>query len=545
MFKHSFRVIAITAVFLSTSAMGQSAEQRAAAETARASSLLPHEAATLVTAQLLGQRLPDALASELARFFRDHGTAEEDTSPEMDQFGEDLTRFVIGTLASGGPLPVNPADLGLPAVPGLPGDGGLPDLNSLYSTYGLANTLVYLSAAVAVPDLGPWVLPHNVRVVADYVATKTENRTIGTPFLPFITAGIRVGDNFTFSSTTDVDTLIATALDQHTVNDLLVFQVPLSFTINITTTCTARNNFLNRCTAVSVTTQTQTNDRVIATNPSYTFAYPLNAGTFATRVEATDLFQVVYDALGTLNTQKAREATAESPFAAIPGLGFLAPGTGLADLATQAPPVNFYGAQMSENTLANALASGVVNPLLTAITDEGLDVRTVPPAPSGNGLLPLTLNAVINGVTLIDSDQPLDPRFGVTAGYRAEEVRAGAINILVLRWHNVGTQTVGTLLDDLLESLTLGSLLPSLAESLPSAQASIYYDVPQGEYTIRDSRVDGRDAVFVSNFDFAGDPPNLTVPPNLPSAEDLQALAEQLQALLGGDLTPELPGVPE
>lgn len=88
----------------------------------------------------------------------------------------------------------------------------------------------------------------------------------------------------------------------------------------------------------------------------------------------------------------------------------------------------------------------------------------------------------------------------------------------------------------------MGRGLPSLADPLVSAPASIHYDVPIVECSRTANRFDGRNAVFAEEFAFAGALPSLSVPPNLPDAADLEPLAEQIQVLLGGEL-PEVPGL--
>lgn len=509
--------------------------------------LNPAEAAAVLTALIMNQQLPDALSLEALKFLTEFGSPDGlEGTPEMAEMAENLTRFLIGTLATGGagelPLDRLP-DLPVPFAPA----NGVPSLADVFAVYGLGTTVSYLVAAYAVPDLGPWVLPHNVRVVSDYIKTKNSTATTGSPFTPFLTSGVSVGQSFTLTNTTDVDAIIATALDQHTVSDLIVIQAPLSISVGLTTTCTRVSPaFLgSRCTNISLSTSLTSNDKVLARDASYTFAYPLNAGQFPTRATAMDLFQVVYDALGTLHAQKPREFTAASPFERIPGFEALVPGTGLADLSTQAPKVNFYGAQVSEGSLADVGTSRVLTPLLNALRLGGLDIRRVPAAPAESPLpLPVSVGGSLNGQSL-SPFALLDSRLGPTAGYRVDEVRAGKINLMAVRWHNIGTETVGQAVDSLVASLPgLGERAPAgaAASALASAPATFYYDVPAGAYELSDDRVDGKQTVFATDYAVAGTPPSLSVPPRLPNPGDLSALASTLQGLLaGGDLA--IPGV--
>jgi hypothetical protein len=508
--------------------------------------LNPEEAAAALTALIMGEQLPAPLSLEVLKFLRDFGAENgEAGTPEMGEMSESLTRFLMGTLASAGAGEM-PTDR-LPAlpIPFAPSNGGVPSLNDIFTVYGIGTTVSYLVAAYAVPDLGPWVLPHNIRVISDYVKINNNNETTGQPFTPFVTSGMTVGRNFTITNTTDVDAVIATALDQHTVNDVIVIQAPLSISIAFTTTCT-RVTF-GRCTNISFSTSTTNNDKVLARDASYTFAYPLNAGQFPTRATAMDLFQVVYDALGTLHAQKPREATAASPFAQIPGLEALVPGTGLADLSTQAPKVNFYGAQVSEGSLADTATSRVLGPLLSALRQGNLDVRRVAASseqPNSPLPLPVSFSGSLNGQSL----NPLslvDNRLGVTAGYRVDEVRAGKINIMAVRWHNIGTETLGRAVDNVIGSLPgLGSQAPAgaAAEALKSSPATFYYDVPAGEYVLSDERVEGTNSVFATDYAIAGTPPTLSIPPQAPNLGDLQSMIAGIQALLGGDGGAGIPG---
>ncbi len=505
--------------------------------------LNPEEVAAVLTGLIMGEQLPAPLSLEVLKFLRDFGAENgEAGTPEMGEMSESLTRFLMGTLASAG-VGELPTDR-LPAlpIPFAPSNGGVPSLNDIFTLYGIGTTVSYLVASYAVPDLGPWVLPHNIRVISDYIKIKNESVTTGEPFVPLVTTGMTVGRSFTITNTTDVDAVITTALDQHTVNDVIVIQAPLSISIGLTTTCTSV--VLGRCANISLTTSTTNNDKVLARDASYTFAYPLNAGQFPTRATAMDLFQVVYDALGTLHAQKPREATAASPFAQIPGLETLVPGTGLADLSTQAPKVNFYGAQVSEGSLADIGSTRVLSPLLSALRQGNLDVRRAPASTEAPSL-PLPLPAALSGNSLNPLSMLVDNRLGVTAGYRVDEVRAGKINIMAVRWHNIGTETVGRAIDNVIGSLPgLGSQVPAgaAADALKSSPATFYYDVPAGAYELTDERVEGSDSVFAIDYAIAGTLPTLSIPPKAPNLGDLQSMIAGIQALLGGEGGAGIPG---
>ncbi len=185
---------------------------------------------------------------------------------------------------------------------------------------------------------------------------------------------------------------------------------------------------------------------LIAQEARYTFAYPANGGEFPTRATAMDLVQSVYDRLGVLANQGPSDAWISSPDPAAPGLN---------DLSTQAPKVNFYGVQVSgELAAANQVVKNVrVHPATT----------------------PLTVDAVTVGIPT---------NVGPTAGYHATQVRAWDLNILIVRWHDVGTQTIGAAAD------SQAGTAPTAQAALASAPGTFYYDVPAGKYSISNSRVD-------------------------------------------------------
>ncbi len=562
---------------------------------AGASLLDPTQAAAALTALTMGRELPAPLSLELSKFLDNFGNLSPsgEQTPEMAAMAQDLISFLVGSLTSAGAAPSLPNGLpngvpGLDALPGinsLPGasslpiplaSGGQPSLNDLFNAYGLGTTVAYLVATYAVPDLGPWVLPHNVRSLTNYVKTTNNTVTDGTVIVPFVTSGISVGQSFTITNTTNVDAVIATALDQHTVNDTIVIQAPLSVEVKLTGVCNAV--LFGRCRDLKITTTTENvQDKVLATNASYTFAYPLNAGQFPTRATAMDIFQVAYDALGTLNDQKPREATAASPLASIPGLSDLTSklplplplDVGLADLSTQAPKVNSYGVQVTRGGAVDSAASQLLAPVLNALPIGPLNIRRVEPVVGNNSNplplplplpLPFQANGSLNGQNFTSLLQ-LDSRLGMTAGYAVNTVKTGTINIMAVRWHNLGTETLGRAIDNVgaqLQTTQLSSLtskipgldrvpgldqlpsapslpagIPSAATALKSAPATFYYDVPAGEYLLSTERVNGNSLIAL-DYPIAGTPPSLSLPPKLPSAADLQALASNIQALLSG-----------
>lgn len=552
----------------------------------------PTQAAAALTALTMGRDLPAPLSLELSKFLGNFGNLSPsgEQTPEMAAMAQDLISFLVGSLTSAGAAPSLPNGLpngipGLDALPGLdslPGasnlpiplaSGSQPSLNDLFNAYGLGTTVAYLVATYAVPDLGPWILPHNVRSLTNYVKTTNNTATEGTVIVPFVTSGVSKGQSFTITNTTNVDAVIATALDQHTVNDTIVIQAPLSIEVKLTGVCNAV--LFGRCRDLKITTTTENvQDKVLATNASYTFAYPLNAGQFPTRATAMDIFQVAYDALGTLNDQKPREATAASPLASIPGLSGLTSklplplplDVGLADLSTQAPKVNSYGVQVTRGGAVDSATSQLLAPVLNVLPIGPLNIRRVEPVIGNNSNplplpLPFQTNGSLNGQDFTNLLQ-LDSRLGMTAGYAVNTVKTGKINIMAVRWHNLGTETLGRAIDNVgsqLQTAQLSSLtsqipgldrvpgldqlpsapslpagIPSAATALKSAPATFYYDVPVGEYLLGAERVNGNSLIAL-DYPIAGTPPSLSLPPKLPSAADLQTLASNIQALLSGN----------
>ena len=282
------------------------------------SQLTPVQAGAAFAATLLGEQLPPELQLELVKFLRDN--LESPTVPsnpeQVQAFVEALVQATLNTALNGVTLP-NLARLGinLPIAP-----GEVPSIQQVWDTYGLAKTTAFLVASLVVPDAAPILLPGNIRVPATYTRTQTPNATTGQVFVPFLTTNVTVGQQFTNTTTINIDVLLSTALDNPTVTDLITIHAPTSVAVALTVTCTRISSAVlgRRCTQISTTTATTTPSTVFATNPTYTFAYPLNAGQFPTRLTAQDLFQTAYDALGSVYKQKARDPLFVSPFASIP-----------------------------------------------------------------------------------------------------------------------------------------------------------------------------------------------------------------------------------
>lgn len=463
--------------------------------------LATDQAAALLAVSAIGESLPAALALELAKFARDLEAG--DNAAQVQAVKDELAETVTRTVASLGlnNLPVlDGSALGVPFAAGT-------RLQTIFDSLGAAHTAVWLAGSLLAPDLAPFLLPHNVRSIATHSRTRTGNTTIGRVFstVPLLTANVNTGDSFTSRSTLDADLLTVAGVDQALVSDTLVVQVPVATQLDITVTCTASRLVLGirRCTAFSTSNALTTPDKVLATHPSWRFAYPLNAGQFATRATASDALLTGYDLIGSVHSQVPATGLFASPFASAPGFEALVPGTSLPELGTQAPPVSFYGLQTTTDaTLLNTLTNGV---LASALGIAGLapaDLRNHPPV-AAQGLLGTGLSLPRH-------------RLGVTAGYSAREVRAGRSNFMFVRWHNLGTSTVTDALGNLLGALSPSLVLPEpLVLPLASAPATFYYDVPAGEYLLDDARVDAQGGVLVVDYGVAADAPPVVIPPTL------------------------------
>ena len=201
------------------------------------------------------------------------------------------------------------------------------------------------------------------------------------------------------------------------------------------------------------------------------------------------------------------------------------PGTGLSDLATQAPPVNYFGLSTREGAVVSQVTQGVVDPVLDALKLGKIRTRE-------RDALPYTIDLdggdALPGVTIPDY------ALGMTAAYRADEIRAGQVNVMVVRWHNIGALTVGETLDNV--SGELGFPNTDYAGALPSAPASIFYDVPAGQYIFGEARADTRGAVYKTDWRVAAPGLDIPIPPTLPEPGLLQNLLGSglLGGLLGG-----------
>lgn len=463
--------------------------------------LMPEQAAALMAVGALGERLPAELALELAKYARDleqnPNTAQAQAT--RAQLSVDVTRAVASLGLQNLPA-LNGMALGVPFQPGT-------TLQTIYGTLGLANTASWLAGSLIVPDLAPFLLPHNVRSVATYTRTLSGSTTIGTVFTPLLTPNIAVGQSYTVRTTLDADVLTVAGVDQALVSDTLVVQVPVATQLDVTVTCkTVSSAFLGRrCTSIGATTSLTTPDKVLATHPSWRFAYPATAGQFATRATASDALLIAYGLIGNVHTQVPASGNFASPFAQAPGFEALVEGTSLPELGTQAPAVSFYGLQTtSDATVVNTVLNEVLAPVLRVAGLQPVEVRNHPPVPA---------QSLFGGVLSVARY-----RLGVTAGYTATEVRAQHPNFMFVRWHNAGTSTVTDALGNVLGALNPEfALAEPLALPLASAPATFYYDVPAGQYALNANRVDAQGGVFVVDYGVAADAPPVVFPPTAPS----------------------------
>lgn len=487
-----------------------------------ASILNTDQAAALVAVSVIGETLPAELALELAKFTRD---LEQNPNVEQAQAIRDqLAVTVTRTVASLGlnQLPaLNGSALGVPFSPGT-------TLRTITELLGTAQTAAWLAGSLVAPDLAPFLLPHNIRSIATYARAVTQTVTIGRPFVLLVTPNVRVGDSFTIRTNVDTDLVTLAGIDQALVNDTIAIQAPVAAQLEIVTSCATTITVfgVSRCRTVRVATAISTPDRVIATNPTFRFAYPVNAGQFATRATGSDLLLAAYDRIGTVHSRRPAAAQFASPFAKAPGFEALVPGTSLPELATQSPPVSFFGLQTTTDAvLLNTLTNGAVASAMRIAGLEPVDVRQHPPrAPQG---------VLSTGVSV--------PRhaLGLTAGYRAAEVRAQQSSFMFVRWHNLGSSTVTDGLGNVVGVLGPNAVIPPpLVLPFASAPATFYYDVPAGEYTLSNARTDAQGGVFVVDYGVAADAPPVVFPPTVPS---LGGVLGGLGGVLGGGTLPQLP----
>ncbi|WP_273452892.1 hypothetical protein [Nevskia ramosa] len=490
------------------------AQQAEPAVTIEAASILTTEqAAALVAVNVIGEPLPVALALELAKFTRDLEANEN--VQQVQAIKAELsakTTTAIATLGLNQLPALNGTALGMPFQPGT-------TLQTIFNTLGTANTVAWLAGSLIVPDLAPFLLPHNIRSVATHTQTRTTTTTTGQTFVPVVTPNVAVGQSFTTTVRLDADVLTVAAIDQALISDTIVAQVPISTFVALTVTCTRISAPIlgRRCLQISSATTSGVNDAVLATAPSYRFAYPVNAGQFATRSTASDALLIGYDLIGSLHSQVPASGLFASPFARAPGFEVLVPGTSLPELGTQSPPVTFYGMQTtSDAVLLNTLTNGVLASTLRLAGLAPVDLRNHPPVPA-QGILGTGLSLPRH-------------RLGVTAGYRATELRAQRPNFMFVRWHNLGSSTVTDALGNVLGALNPSLVLPeSLALPFASAPATFYYDVPAGQYTLSADRVDTQGGVFVVDYGVAAAAPPVVFPPTLTLGGLLGGLGGLLQ----------------
>lgn len=490
-----------------------------------ASILTLDQAAALLAVNVANETLPADLALELAKFMRDleaNGDVQKAQALKAELAGK-VTTAVAGLGLNGLPG-LDGTALGMPFAPGT-------SLQTIYTTLGAANTLAFLTGSVLLPDLSGFLLPHNVRSIGTYTRTLTANATTGQPFILGLTTGVTVGRSFTNSTTIDTDVVTLAGVDGVFTSDTVAIQVPIAIKVDITITCT--RVFLGRCTAIGTMTSTTTPAKQFATNPSYRFAYPVNAGFFPTRATASDALMIAYDALGSVPSQVPAAAQFRSPFALAPGFENLVDGTSLPELSTQAPPVSFFGLQTtSDANLLVALNDGVAASALRLAGLEPLDLRRHPPV-AAQGVLGTSLSVPRH-------------RLGMTAGYKAREVRAGTPHIMVSRWHNLGSSTVTDALGNVVGALAPTLVLPPpLVLPFASAPATFYYDVPAGQYTLNTARTDTQGGVYVVDYVVASAAPPVVIPPrvNLGGLTTLTGLLNG-GGLPGGDLPIDVPTLP-
>jgi hypothetical protein len=517
----SASIVAAASLLYGQTAAAQSVEAAVTIDIEAASILTVDTAAALIAVGTLGEQLPAELALELAKFMRDL-EANPDVQEVQALKAELAVKLTTAVAALGlNQLPaLNGIALGVPFEPGT-------TLQTIFDTLGVVNTVAFLAGSLIVPDLSPFLLPHNIRSVATYTQTATANETFGAVFTPVVTPNVAVGQNFTNRTTLDVDVLTVAAIDQALVSDTLAVQLPVATQLDITITCTRITSaFLGRrCIQVSTATSLTTPAKVLATNPSYRFAYPVNAGQFATRATASDALLIAYDLIGSVHSQVPAAAQFKSPFTIAPGFEALVPGTSLPELGTQSPPVTFYGLQTTTDaSFVNALTDGAVASALRLAGLEPIDLRRHPPV-APQGLLGTALSVPRH-------------RLGMTAGYKARELRAQQPNFMFVRWHNLGSSTVTDALGNVVGALAPELVLPApLVLPFASAPATFYYDVPAGQYTISNARTDAQGGVFVVDYGVAADAPPVVIPPNL----NLAGLGS-LTGLLGGGLLGDLLG---
>ena len=155
------------------------------------------EAAALMAVNTLGETLPAELALELAKFARDlEQNPDVEKANAMREKLASVVAMAVATLGLNNLPALNGMALGVPFEPGT-------TLQTVFTTLGTANTVSWLAGSLIVPDLAPFLLPHNVRSIGTYTRTSTASQTIGAVFVPFLSSGVTLGQSFTIRTTLD------------------------------------------------------------------------------------------------------------------------------------------------------------------------------------------------------------------------------------------------------------------------------------------------------------------------------------------------------
>ncbi len=403
------------------------------------SALDAETAAELFVAQALGEENTPADLLELAKFMRDAADPAADRSVAeafaggaahgyLAASGLDIARDLVAddagfdalvadgaferatfeeTLAMLAPLGIDPAGVDrnqdlVAAFDGL--EESLPVIQlggpwgqEHWDALGTAATVVQLVLAGTLPVGGSNFLPHNLRLNIAYIAAKITTGSWGDFRRGAVWAQL------------DVDDVLGIAFDIRMNTDTLALQLPLSIRTELNWELVCWGWVCFYIFWISITLP----QTVMAVNPTWEFAVPAMAGGLATRAESSDLLMVIYDRLGTIDTQKPREATSapwNPPSPAPP----LPDHPGLGDLGTQSPIVNFYGLQA--------------------------DFSKVPPTPPTPPTPADPLVPNVHKRQRGDFSLPGDST-GVTAGYTASIVRAWHLNLMAVRLGSAGLGT--------------------------------------------------------------------------------------------------------
>lgn len=266
-----------------------------------------------------------------------------------------------------------------------------------WDTLGVTATLVQLTVALVSPVGGSNFLPHNINLNFAYIAARLTSGVEGDFWRGYAWAQL------------DVDDFLGVSFDIRQNTDTLALQLPLSVRAEV--------HWRVSCgwlgCSISIWIEIHFPQTIIATNPVWEFAVPAQTGTFSSRAESSDILMVVYDRLGTLHTQKAREDTSAPPSLPVNPAG---PLPGLGDLGTQSPIVNYYGLQGDFSSVPNA-------PTPPALPADVPDVRERQRGSFAN---------------------PGDS-LGHTAGYTADRTQAWHLNIFAVRLSTAGTGSTGAL----------------------------------------------------------------------------------------------------